>query len=448
MADLTKPNMNVVFLGSMDVGKSTLVGNLMFQTGAATQEDLDKIKQELGDSYDESMKFAYLLDEEKEERKLKKTINTNYKFIAGPEKNNFVLIDTPGDPAYSQNMIGEVSKGDVAVIVLSSCVKSFNKAFANFEIQSQIFLALAMSINQFIFCINFDKVNGANEDQDAIDTITYALGDWIKDKGLKIENPSFIPIMALGGDNIVKKSDKFPYYNGKPLLQELSYKLIPVRETSFALRLPISKIKGVNDDTMTLEGSIEYGKLTKGMELGFCPGRQTGTVTDISFFGNTVEEGKAGDFITFTVKGVDSTKIKRGQVVYDNESKDQAFDAISMEAMVVIANSTKGLLGGDKYELHFNTAFTTGTVVRVIGKMIEENLMYGNVPIFSNETGIVAFDLPKDQISADVYYSFPSCGKFAIKGDNGQIIGFGIVRNTTIAKAVEEYKEELNEEEG
>ena len=339
---------------------------------------------------------------------------------------NLVLIDTPGDPAYAQNMIGEVSKGDIAVLVVSSNLKEFEDAFSSYKIQSYILLALAMSIEQFLVVINFKELKNNKEDEHAYNKIKDTLSGWLTDNGINLMMTPFVPVVALEGENIKYGSDKFPFYFGNSLEMELLSQRLPDRFEEKPLRLPVSKIIEVNEDSVVLEGSIETGELKKGMRLRFSPGIQEGEVTDIKFFGEPMDIGESGNYITFTVTGANPNEIKRGQVASDLDNKF-ARTAYQFDARVVIANSKEGIREGEEYEMHFNTIYANCTIDMIRSKIVRGKEIDTNDPIRSYEAALITIVPPIDTVVVDLYKEFPSCGKFAIRNKNGTIAGFGII---------------------
>ena len=429
--------MHVVFLGPSGSGKSTLTGHLLYLSGTNTNDDLDLIKGEMGDSYDESMKFAYLMDEEQEEREMKKTINTNYKLM-GAMMYNLVLIDTPGDPAYAQNMIGEISKGDVAVLVIPADLEEFNKGFENKQYQDYILLSLAMSIEQFVVVINYKVIKGDQEDENAYNKIKAKLTEWMQLNGINLLMTPFVPVNAFEGDNLKEESSKFGFYGGGPLEIELLSQRLPDRYEEKPLRLPISKVIEVDGDNIVLEGSIETGELKKGQELYFLPDHQTGTVTDIKFFGEPMEIGDSGNYITFTVKGKELegsalegkkiNEVKRGDVASPFDSLYRAKIAYKFETRVVISNCDEGIKEGEEYEMHFNTTYANCTIDRIHYKIKGDSPDYDLSPIKTNESAVLTIKPQENKVIVDLFKDYPSCGKFAIRGKNGHVAGFGVVR--------------------
>lgn len=427
MIDSDFLNINVVFLGDHAVGKSTLVGNLLYQYKGLPQDVHEKLKEKLGDDYEEDRRYALTMDEEEEEIKLKRTVNTNYKVVS-IDFFNYVLIDTPGHKDHSVNMIGEVSKGDVAVIVVPSNLAEFKKSFNDYVIQRYFFLALAMTINKFIVVVNYRDTNYNNMDVLCFSMIKKIITRWVEENLPSVGKIPFIPLNALKDSDFFKVDPVFEPFVQTSFNQELGMIQQPRRVAKGATRIPISKVIEKNDEGVVFEGSIEYGRIEPGDELHFAVGDFTGKIVKLTQFGTPMKFAEAGHYVTITAEGIDIDKLKRGQMV-SVAKKEQAQVSKGFEGRVVIVKSDKGIREGETVDIHFNTACIPCKIEKVQEKLVSldnPKIKRRKVYLKTGESAIVNI-VPSKDLVVERYADFPSCGTFAICQKN-ELVALGVVR--------------------
>ena len=237
MAD--KPHINLVFIGHVDHGKSTLVGRLLYDTGALSEQDYRKLKAEADAQGKSTFVFAYVMDTLKEERERGVTIDVSYKKFDG-KKNNFTIIDAPGHRDFVKNMITGTSQADAAVLVVSA------KEGLQPQTKEHAFLAQVMGLKQLIIAVN--KMDEVKYEQKAFDALKVDLSKLLSAVGYKMDTILFVPVSAWVGDNVAKASSNLGWYKGPTLVEALDTVVAPKPPTDKPLRLPIQdvyNIKGV-----------------------------------------------------------------------------------------------------------------------------------------------------------------------------------------------------------
>jgi len=199
-----KPHMNLIFIGHIDHGKSTTVGRLLYETGAVSEQELRKLKEEEAKYNQATLEFAYVTDELKEERERGMTIDISAREFQTP-KYYFTVIDAPGHRDFVKNMITGASQADAAVLVVSATegVQPQTKEHA--------YLAKVLGINQLIVGIN--KIDAINYDHAKFEDVKTKVATLLKTIGYDTSKILFIPYSALQGDNVAKPSDKMPWYS-------------------------------------------------------------------------------------------------------------------------------------------------------------------------------------------------------------------------------------------
>ena len=200
-----KPHMNLAVIGHIDHGKSTFVGRLMYDAGAVPTHIIEKYKEEAKQKGKESFAFAWVMDSLKEERERGITIDIAHKRF-DTDKYYFTVVDCPGHRDFVKNMITGASQADAAVLVVAAP----DGVMA--QTKEHIFLSRTLGINQLIIAIN--KMDAVNYDEKRYKEVVEQVSGILKMIGFKPSEIPFIPITAFYGDNVLKNSDKTPWYKG------------------------------------------------------------------------------------------------------------------------------------------------------------------------------------------------------------------------------------------
>src|SRR3990167_568139 len=198
-----KPNMNIVFVGHVDAGKSTIVGQLMFQTGAVSSQEMEKLKAEAQKHGKVGFEFAYVIDSIKEERERGVTIDLSYKKIM-TQKFQITIIDAPGHRDFVKNMITGASQADAAFLVISA------PAGVQPQTTEHLWLLRTMGVKSIAVAIN--KMDAVGYKEDRFNKVKEEVGKLLTGVGYSPDKTTFIACAGLKGDNIVKKSDKMGWY--------------------------------------------------------------------------------------------------------------------------------------------------------------------------------------------------------------------------------------------
>ena len=229
-----KEHLNLIFIGHVDHGKSTSVGRILYETGALTEQQLRKLKEEAEKVGKATFEFAFTMDTLKEERERGVTIDLSHKEFM-TNKYYFTIIDAPGHRDFVKNMITGASQADAAVLVCSA------KEGVQAQTKEHAFLAKVLGISQLIVAVN--KMDAVNYDHLKFDETKMALSTLLKNIGYKLENIPFVPISGYAGTNIKNKAtDVMPWYAGPTLLECFDKLTAPVKPTDKALRLPIQDV--------------------------------------------------------------------------------------------------------------------------------------------------------------------------------------------------------------
>ena len=413
-----KPHMNLVFLGHVDHGKSTSVGRLLYETGALTDVELRKLKEEADKVGKATFEFAFAMDKLKEERERGLTIDVMHRDFK-TDKFYFTIIDAPGHRDFVKNMITGTSQADAAVLVVSA------KEGCQPQTKEHAFLAKTLGVKQLIVGINkmdtveYDRVKFEDVKKNLIDTI-------IKPIGYNPEQLDIIPMSAYAGDNIAKKSDKMDWYTGPTLLESLNKLTAPEKQTEKDLRLPIQDVYTITGVGTVPVGRVESGILKVGQKVSIMPANVIGEIKTIEMHHQQLEKAEPGDNIGFNLKGVDKKAIRRGDVIAPSDKP--ATVAEEFTAQVVVLNHPTAITVGYQPVLHCHTAQVACSVTEIVNKIDPKTGQATQEKPDFIKTGDVAIlkFKPTKLMAVEKASEYPALGRFAVR-DMGQTVAAGIV---------------------
>lgn len=273
--NIIKEQMNVVIVGHVDHGKSTLIGRLLADTGSLPQGKLEAVKENCRRT-SKPFEYAFLLDALKDEQSQGITIDTARCFFKS-QKRDYIIIDAPGHIEFLKNMITGAARAEAAILVIDAHegIKENSKRHG--------YMMSFLGIKNITICVN--KMDLVNYDRKVFEDIKSQYEEFLREINLKPTN--FIPITAREGENIVGISAKMSWYNELSVLQALDHftKAAPNHERE--LRFPIQdiyKFTAQGDDRRIFAGRIESGSVSVGDEVIFLPSKKTSRVKSVEAF--------------------------------------------------------------------------------------------------------------------------------------------------------------------
>ncbi|CAJ0893739.1 2930_t:CDS:10 [Entrophospora sp. SA101] len=279
-----KESLNLVIIGHVDAGKSTLMGHLLYLLGEVNDKTMKKYERESSKIGKSSFAYAWVLDETEEERNRGITIDIAMTKFETKNK-RFTLLDAPGHRDFIPNMISGAAQADAAILVIDATVGEFEAGFdANGQTKEHALLARSLGVQQLVVAIN--KLDNVEWSKDRFDIIVSKLSQFLLSQvGFKKKGVFYIPCSGLTGDNLLKKTDKLlDWYSGPTLIEQIDKFEPPVRLIEKPFRLSITDFfKGGSGSLsgITVAGRIETGSLQIGDELIIIPGKGHATVKAI-----------------------------------------------------------------------------------------------------------------------------------------------------------------------
>ncbi len=413
--------------GSVDDGKSTLIGRLLFDSKGIFADQLDAIsrarhKRTVGDTVDLSL----LTDGLEAEREQGITIDVAYRYFATP-KRKFIIADTPGHEQYTRNMVTGASTADAVIILVDvSKVKLGDDGSVDLLIQTKRHSTIAhlLQIEHVIVAVN--KMDLINYDQKIYDRIIGAYQQFAKQLGLKAIHA--IPLSALAGDNVVTPSDKMPWYQGPTLIDLLESISVYDEEHNSALRFPVQLVARHNgheaNDFRGYMGRIEAGTVSKGDKLLVQPGGQTATVKDILTLDGSLTKASAGQSVTILLE--EYLDISRGDMLSSIDKPASLLKTVNADVCWL---SEEPLDLHRKYWLKHTTRQVAARVTS-IDSLLDINTQERHAGSELKLNGIARITLNVQQpLAADAYDDERATGSFILIDEvSHQTVAAGMIR--------------------
>ena len=344
-----KTMLRFITCGSVDDGKSTLIGRLLYDSKMIFEDQLAALESDskkVG-TQGQGIDFALLVDGLAAEREQGITIDVAYRFFS-TEKRKFIVADTPGHEQYTRNMVTGASTADLAVILIDA------RKGVLVQTRRHSYLAHLVGIRHIVLAIN--KMDLVGYDQSTYEHIVADYRAFAKKIG--IEKFTAMPISGLAGDNIASKSEGMPWYEGPTLIEHLETVELDLDEgTAHAFRLPVQWVNRPNLDFRGFAGQIAAGTVKPGDAIRVIPSGKTSTVARVVTLGGDLEEAVAGQSVTITL--ADEIDCSRGDVICAADDPAEAADRF--EATVVWM-AEEEMIPGRSYVMKIGTQVVGASV--------------------------------------------------------------------------------------
>jgi len=289
--------------GSVDDGKSTLIGRLLYDTKSIFEDQMQAIEEASSRRGEEYVDLALLTDGLRAEREQRITIDVAYRYFATPRR-KFIIADTPGHIQYTRNMVTGASTAELAIILVDARNGVLTQS------RRHAFISSLLQIPHLVVAIN--KMDLVNYSEDVYESIVSDFQEF--SQRLEVDDIVFIPISALKGDNVVDKSTNMPWYNGQTLLHHLEHVNVGADRNLVDFRFPVQYVIRPNWEYRGFAGRVSSGTIRPGEEIVVLPSRRTSRVKTIDTpEGVSTEEASAGDSVIVTLE--DEIDVSRGDMI-------------------------------------------------------------------------------------------------------------------------------------
>ena len=403
--------------GSVDDGKSTLIGRLLYDSKSIFEDQLEAVEEASRSRGNEEVNLALLTDGLRAEREQGITIDVAYRYFATP-KRKFIIADTPGHIQYTRNMVTGASTADLAVILVD----------ARHGIMEQTvrhsYIASLLAIKEVVVCVN--KMDLVDFSQEVFDKIVADYKEM--SSSIELGNVTFIPISAKLGDNVVNKSENMTWYTGKALLDFLETVQLPV-ESEDSMRLPVQYVvRPISDkfpDFRGYAGRLAEGSIKKGDKIKVYPSEMTSSVTAVYLGEKELETAVSPESVDITLS--DDIDISRGDVIVAVDGNQPHMEQEVLLNVCWFRNSP--MQQGKKYVIRHATQQTPG-IIKEIEYKIDINTRekeYGVDKLIMNDIARVRIKTA-DPLIFDYYKDNRTMGSiiFIEEGTN-DTVGAGMI---------------------
>ncbi len=321
----TKDLLRFTTAGSVDDGKSTLIGRLLYDSRNVYEDQIESVAKASVGRNAGTIDFSLLTDGLRAEREQGITIDVAYRYFNTPRR-KFIIADTPGHEQYTRNMVTGASTAELAIVLVDARKGLLPQS------RRHAYIASLLGLEHLVVAVN--KMDLVDYDQDVFKRIEAEFREFLSN--FKSIQPYFIPVSALEGDNVVSRSNRMPWYDGASLLEYLE--LVPVgkRVQQAAFRFPVQRVVRPNHEFRGYSGTISSGHIAPGDPVLILPSGRKTKVASIATFEGDLERSAAGQSVTVTL--ADEVDVIRGDMLVSPDQPPQISNSI--EATLVWLSET------------------------------------------------------------------------------------------------------------
>ncbi|KAL8833767.1 MAG: hypothetical protein Q9170_004100 [Blastenia crenularia] len=423
-----KEHVNLIIIGHVDAGKSTLGGSILYATGMVDERTMDKYKREAKEAGTESWYLSWALDLTKEERSKGKTVEVGRGFFE-TDKRRYTILDAPGHKTFVPNMITGASQADVGLLVISARKGEYETGFEKGgQTREHAILAKTQGVNKLVIAVNKMDDPTVEWSQERYKECTDKLAAFLKGIQYSKNDIAFMPISAQTtvGINERVPTDLCPWYNGPSLLEYLDNLKSLERKVNAPFMMPIN---GKYKDMGTMiEGKIEAGVLRKANNYLMMPNRDEVSIS--ALYGETEEEipvAQCGDQVRLRIRGVEEEDIQPGFVLCSPKNPSHCVQAF--EAQIHLLELKSILSAGFNCVLHVHSAVEEVTFSALLHKLEKgTGRKSKKAPPFGRQGMAIIARLEvisaAGKVCVETYETLPQMGRFTLR-DQGQTIAIG-----------------------
>jgi sulfate adenylyltransferase large subunit len=412
----TSELLRIATAGSVDDGKSTLIGRLLHDSKAVMEDQLEHVartSERRGDGY---LNLALLTDGLRAEREQGITIDVAYRYFQTPRR-KFIVADTPGHEQYTRNMVTGASTADLSIVLIDA------RKGVSEQTRRHVYIASLLRIPHLVVCVN--KMDLVDYDEEVFYGILEELTDWAA--RLQIPDITFIPISALHGDNVVERSGAMPWYGAAPLLYHLEHVVIAPDRNLADVRFPVQwiirPISEEHHDYRGYAGQVAGGVLRPGGEVVVLPSGQRTRISAIDTYDGELDA--AFPTMSVTLRLADQLDVSRGDMIVEHD--DQPVSARELDAMVCWM-SEQPLVPRGRYAIKHTTRDARAIVDRLEHRVDVNTLSHEPAEQLElNEIGRVKLRLSAP-LMVDLYSRNRTTGSFVLIDEaSNDTVGAGMV---------------------
>ncbi|KAF7355294.1 Eukaryotic polypeptide chain release factor 3 [Mycena sanguinolenta] len=421
-----KEHLNIVFIGHVDAGKSTMGGNLLYLTGMVDKRTMEKYEREAKEAGRESWYLSWALDSTPQERAKGKTVEVGRAYFETPFR-RYTILDAPGHKTFVPSMISGAAQADIAILVISARKGEFETGFEKGgQTREHIMLVKTAGVSKIIIVINKMDDSTVNWDKARYDEIREKLIPFVRAAGFNPKTDvTFIPVSAYTGVNLKDRVSKTiaPWWTGTSFLEHVDHMPMVDRKVNAPLMMPIAE--KYKDMGTIVVGKLESGHIRKGDELILMPNK---TAVEVAAIYNEMEEevnsALCGDNVRIRLRGVDDEDISPGFML---TSPDKPIHAVrQFQAELAILEHKSIICAGYSAVMHIHTLSEEVTLPALLHYFDKATGRKSRKPPQFAKRGqkIVALIETAEPVCVERFADYPQLGRFTLR-DEGRTIAIG-----------------------
>jgi len=423
-------NVNVVFIGHVDSGKSTISGHILYETGGLDERTLDKYEREAKAIGRESWKYAWAMDTTDEERAKGKTQECGRATFKTPLR-HYTILDAPGHKNFVPFMIGGASQAEIGVLVVSARQGEFEAGFERGgQTREHAVLAKTSGVGFLVVAVN--KMDEVKWDKERFDEVVDKVSPFLKHTGFNLKTQvTFIPIEGLSGINLKDRLDKgvCDWYDGPSLLELLDSLQISFPDPDGELRMTVSD--RYRDADLYVLGKIASGTMEKGQTVLALPSNTTMTINTIVVDEVEIDKAVAGDNVQLRIRSVDDEVVKTGSIICSPVERPCPV-VYTFECKLNVLNCKNILSAGYQCLLHVHNSCVECTwveVVSIFDKKLGEISGKRQPFVRPGQQAVIKVEVA-EQLCVEKYKDLSALGRFIMR-EEALTVAIGVITDVT-----------------
>ncbi|KAK4802656.1 hypothetical protein SAY86_000859 [Trapa natans] len=414
----TKRHLNVVFIGHVDSGKSTIGGQILFLSGQVDDRTIQKYEKEAKDKSRESWYMAYIMDTNEEERVKGITVEVGRAHFE-TETTRFTILDAPGHKSYVPNMISGASQADIGVLVISARKGEFETGYEKGgQTREHVQLAKTLGVSKLLVVVNKMDEPTVNWSKERYDEIESKMVPFLRSSGYNVKKDvQFLPISGLLGSNMKTRVVKSvcPWWNGPCLLEALDAIEGPLRDPKGPFRMPI--IDRFKDMGTVVMGKVESGSVSEGDSLVVMPNKVQVKVVAVYRDKDKVRHAGPGENLRVRLAGIEEEDIISGFVLSSIAKPVTAVTEFVAQLQILELLENAIFTAGYKAVLHIHSVVEECEIVELLQQIDPKTKKRMKKKVLFVKTNAVVFCRVQvnNMICLEKFSDFPQLGRFTLR---------------------------------
>ncbi|KAJ9542619.1 hypothetical protein OSB04_029125 [Centaurea solstitialis] len=424
-----KRHLNVVFIGHVDAGKSTIGGQILYLSGQVDERTIQKYEKEAKDKSRESWYMAYIMDTNEEERAKGKTVEVGRAHFE-TEATRYTILDAPGHKSYVPNMISGASQADIGVLVISARKGEFETGYERGgQTREHVQLAKTLGVSKLLVVVNKMDDPTVNWSKDRYDEIESKMVPFLKSSGYNVKKDiQFLPISGLHGTNMQTRLSKTvcPWWDGPCLFEVLDVIDVPVRDPKAPFRMPI--IDKFKDMGTVVMGKVESGSIREGNNLLIMPNKVQVKVIAIYIDEDRCRSAGPGENLRVRVSGIEEEDILSGFVLSSIERPIAAVYEFVAQLHILELLENAIFTAGYKAILHIHAVVEECEIIELMQQIDPKTRkpMKKKVLFVKNGAVVICRIQVTNMICIEKFSDFQQLGRFTLRTE-GKTVAIGKV---------------------